>query len=100
MACRASNSIRQVNTFTESAYGYIRAIDKKGKCIWRHFVGSTISGIAVSDDEKILWVASCAGIIHKLQLGKGHRDEHTIGNGNHYEDFRILIWKNHQILKW
>ncbi len=82
------------------AYGYIRAIDKNGHCVWRHFVGSTISGITVSDDEKTLWVASCAGIIHKLQLGKGHRDKHTIGNGNHYEDFRILIWKDQEILKW
>lgn len=83
------------------AYGYIIAFDKSGKKIWRHFLGSTISGMALSDDEKTLWVGSYSGMLHKLQLGKGHRDTHTIGNGKHYEDFRLIVWKNEpQIWKW
>lgn len=83
------------------AYGYIKAFDKKGNTIWRHFLGSTISGMTISDDEETLWVAAHSGILHKLKLGKGHRDTHTIGNGNHYEEFRLLIWKNEpQIWKW
>ncbi len=82
------------------AHGYIRAIDLNGKCIWRHFLGSTISGITISDDEKTLWIGSYSGMLHKLQLGKGARDEHTIGNGNHYEDFRLILWKEEPILKW
>jgi len=83
------------------AYGYIKAFDKNGKTIWRHYLGSTINSIAVSDDGKTLWVGSYSGMLHKLQLGKGHRDEHTIGNGNHYEEFRLLIWKDEpQIWKW
>ena len=83
------------------AYGYIKAFDKNGNKIWRHFLGSTISGITISDDEQILWVGSSSGILHKLTLGKGHRDKHTIGNGNHYEEFRLLIWKDEpQIWKW
>lgn len=83
------------------AYGYIKAFDKNGNKIWRHFLGSTISGMTISDDEKTLWVGSSGGILHKLILGKGHRDNHTIGNGNHYEEFRLLIWKNEpQIWKW
>jgi hypothetical protein len=83
------------------AYGKIKAIDKNGNNIWRHFLGSTISGMAVSDDEKTLWVGSSSGILHKLQLGKIHRDKHTIGSGNHYEEFRLLIWKDEpQIWKW
>lgn len=83
------------------AYGYIKAFDKNGNKIWRHFLGSTISGMTISDDEKTLWVGSSSGILHKLILGKGHRDNHTIGNGNHYEEFRLLIWKNEpQIWKW
>lgn len=83
------------------AYGYIKAFDKKGNTIWRHFLGSTISGMTLSDDEEMLWVAAHSGILHKLKLGKGHRDTHTIGNGNHYEEFRLLIWKNEpQIWKW
>jgi len=82
------------------AYGYIKAINKEGNLIWRYFLGSTIGGIAISDDKEILWVASCTGMIHKLRLGKGHRDNHTIGNGNHYEDFRLIVWKDEPIMKW
>ncbi|MDR2237891.1 MAG: hypothetical protein LBE92_17340 [Chryseobacterium sp.] len=83
------------------AYGYIKAFDKNGNQIWRHFLGSTISGMVLSDDEETLWVGSCSGMLHKLRLGKGHRDTHTIGNGNHYEDFRLLIWQNEpQAWKW
>lgn len=83
------------------AYGYIKAFDKNGKKLWRHYLGSTISGMTLSDDEKTLWVGSSSGILHKLQLGKGHRDQHTIGNGDHYEEFRLLIWKDEpQIWKW
>jgi len=82
------------------AHGYIRAIDKNGKLKWRHFLGSSIGGIAISDNKEVLWVASCTGIIHKLNLGKGHRDTHTIGNGNHYEEFRLIVWKDEPIMKW
>lgn len=82
------------------AYGYIRAIDRSGKCIWRHFLGSTISGITISDDEKTLWIGSYSGMLHKLQLEKGVRDSHTIGNGNHYEDFRLILWKEEPVMRW
>ena len=82
------------------AYGYIRAIDQWGKVIWQHFVGSTISGMTVSDDRKTLWVASHAGMLHKLRLGLGHRDRHTIGNGDHYEDFRLIFWKGEPVMRW
>ena len=83
------------------AYGYIKAIDQKGNKLWSHFLGSTISGMTLSDDEQTLWVGSSSGILHKLQLDKGLRDDHTIGNSNHYEEFRLLIWKKEpQILKW
>lgn len=83
------------------ANGYIKAIDKEGNKIWQHFLGSTISGMTISDDEKTLWVGSYSGMLHKLILGKGHRDSHTIGDGNHYEEFRLLIWKEEpQIWKW
>lgn len=83
------------------AYGYITAIDGNGNQRWRHFLGSSIGGIAISDDRTTLWVASCTGIIHKLRLGKGHRDDHTIGNGNHYEEFRLILWKGEEkVLLW
>lgn len=76
------------------ASGNIKAFDREGKNSWRHFIGSTISSMAIADDEKTLWVASCSGMIHKLKLNGGQRDDHTIGNSNHYEEFRIIFWKN------
>ncbi len=82
------------------AYGYIKAFNKEGVCKWRHFLGSTIGGLAISDNEKTLWVGSCTGMIHKLRLDSGHRDNHTIGNGNHYEEFRLILWKEEPILLW
>jgi hypothetical protein len=83
------------------AYGYIKAFDKGGNQLWRHFLGSTISGMTLSDDEKTLWVGAHSGILHKLKLDNGRRDTHTIGNGNHDEEFRLLIWKDEpQIWKW
>lgn len=83
------------------AYGYIKAIDKNGIKIWQHYLGSTISGITISNDEKMLWVGSSSGMLHKLQLDKGKRDTHVIGTANHYEEFRLLIWKDEpQIYKW
>lgn len=82
------------------AYGYIKAIDTKGHCVWKYFLGSTISGMTISEDEKTLWVASYSGMLHKLQLDKGLRDNHTIGTGQHYEDFRLVIWKDEPIRKW
>ncbi|MEN7547579.1 hypothetical protein AAG747_06660 [Rapidithrix thailandica] len=83
------------------AYGYIRAFDKKGNNLWRYFLGSTISGMALSPDENTLAVGTYAGILHKLKLNKGHRDTHTIGNGKHYEEFRLLMWKEeNQALFW
>ena len=82
------------------AYGYIRAIDVKGNQKWRHYLGSSISGITISEDKKTLWVGSYSGILHKLKLNKGHRDDHVIGNGNHYEEVRIIFWKGEPILKW
>ncbi|MEP2280405.1 hypothetical protein [Maribacter sp.] len=82
------------------AFGYIRAIDAKGNCIWRYFLGSSISGITISNDEKTLWVGSSSGMLHKLQLNNGLRDDHTIGTGKHYEEFRLVIWKDEPILKW
>jgi hypothetical protein len=83
------------------AGGSIKAFNKEGKKVWRYFLGSTITGMTISEDEKTLWVASCTGIIHKLKLNAGQRDNHTIGNGNHYEEFRVIFWKSEkQPLIW
>lgn len=83
------------------AYGYIKAFDKKGNRLWRHFLGSTISGMTLSDDGKTLWVGAHSGILHQLKLDQDRRDPQSIGNANLYEEFRLLIWKEEpQIWKW
>lgn len=82
------------------AYGYIRAVDKTGKELWQHFLGSTISGMAISDNGKTLWVGSYSGFLHKLLLGKKHRDTHTIGTGDLFEEFRLIIWKGEEQIWW
>ncbi len=82
------------------AYGYIKGLDKSGKQLWRHFLGSTISSISLSDDESTLFVGTYGGILHKLRLNRGCRDTHTIGNSNLFEEFRLLLWKGEPVLRW
>ncbi|WP_225037210.1 hypothetical protein [Winogradskyella sp. SM1960] len=82
------------------AFGYIKAVDTKGNSIWKHFLGSTITGMTISDDENTLWIGAASGMLHKLQLNKGLRDNHTIGTANHYEDFRMIFWKDEPVIKW
>lgn len=82
------------------AFGSIHAIDISGKLKWRYFLGSTLGSIAISDDAKTLWVGSCTGMVHKLKLDKGHRDKQVIGTGQHYEEFRLIVWKNEPIMFW
>ncbi|WP_294824242.1 hypothetical protein [uncultured Flavobacterium sp.] len=82
------------------AHGYIKAFDTNGRQLWRHYLGSTINGMCLSDDGNTLWVGSYSGMVHKLRLGAGHRDKHTIGNGNHYEEFRIILRKDKPALFW
>lgn len=83
------------------AYGYIKAFDYAGNYLWQYYVGSTISGMAVSADEKTLYVGCYSGMLHQLKLGAGMRDAHTIGTGNHYEESRLICWKNEPApLKW
>ena len=82
------------------AHGYVRAYDWQGQPLWQHYLGGTISGLALSADEQRLWVGTYAGVLHQLALGQG-QDAHTIGNGNHKEEHRWLFWKGEQsVLKW
>lgn len=67
------------------AYGYIKAVGKDGRKIWRHYLGGTIKSMAISDDGSVLFVGTYGGRLHKLRLGAG-QDSHTIGNGNHKEE--------------
>jgi len=80
------------------AYGYIRAVGKDGRKIWRHYLGGTIKSMALSEDGDVLFVGTYGGRLHKLRLGAG-QDSHTIGNGNHKEEFRLIAFED-KIYRW
>jgi len=84
-----------------NASGYIKAYDYKGKYLWQYYIGGTISGMAVSEDESTLYVGTYAGGLHQLKLNAGQRDNHTIGTGKHYEECRWIFWEGEDgPLKW
>ena len=80
------------------AYGYIKAVGKDGRKIWRHYLGGTIKSMALSQDGGVLFVGTYGGRLHKLRLGAG-QDSHTIGNGNHKEEFRLIAYED-KIYRW
>ena len=80
------------------AYGYIKAVCKDGRKIWRHYLGGTIKSMALSEDGSVLFVGTYGGRLHKLRLGAG-QDSHTIGNGNHKEEFRLIAYED-KIYRW
>jgi len=80
------------------AYGYIKAVGKDGRKIWHHYLGGTIKSMALSDDGSVLFVGTYGGRLHKLRLGAG-QDSHTIGNGNHKEEFRLIAYED-KIYRW
>ena len=80
------------------AYGYIKAVGKDGRKIWRHYLGGTIKSMALSEDSSVLFVGTYGGRLHKLRLGAG-QDSHTIGNGNHKEEFRLIAYED-KIYRW
>lgn len=80
------------------AYGYIKAVGKDGRKIWRHYLGGTIKSMALSEDGGVLFVGTYGGRLHKLRLGAG-QDSHTIGNGNHKEEFRLIAYED-KIYRW
>ena len=80
------------------AYGYIKAVGKDGRKIWRHYLGGTIKSMALSEDGSVLFVGTYGGRLHKLRLGAG-QDSHTIGNGNHKEEFRLIAFED-KIYRW
>lgn len=82
------------------AYGYLRKINKNGQEIWRYFVGSTISGIAVSSDEGTLAVGTYGGMLHILDLRSESEDVYRIGTAAIKETNRWIVWKDSVPLRW
>lgn len=82
------------------AYGYLRLIDHEGKEIWRYFVGNTISGLRTTPDENHLLVGTYGGMLHRINLASGIRDEYSIGTASICETERWKFWKNREPLHW
>jgi hypothetical protein len=81
--------------------GYLRAFDFQGKFRWQHFVGSTITGLDLSPDGRLLAVASYAGFLCVLQLDTGTRDPFAIGTSKHRELQRWVFWRGEEgVLRW
>ncbi|MFB0829419.1 hypothetical protein ACEU2D_07230 [Brevibacillus laterosporus] len=88
-------------TVLGNAYGYVCYINPEGQELWRHFVGSTISGIAVSKDETLLAVGTYGGMLHLLDLQAEEMDEYGIGTGTLRECERFITWKGlDEVLRW
>ncbi|MGG4220468.1 hypothetical protein ABEW32_19880 [Paenibacillus jamilae] len=82
------------------AYGYLRLVDREGRELWRYFVGSTISGLAVTPDEGLLAVGTYGGMLHLIDLQSGSKDEYSIGTAPIHETERWLLWRNYEPLRW
>ncbi len=82
------------------AYGYLRYIDHSGEELWRFHIGSTISGLAVSEDEQLLVAGTYGGMLHFIDLQSGEMDQYAIGTAAIKETARWLIWKEEQPLRW
>jgi hypothetical protein len=83
------------------AYGYLRAFDLEGNFRWQHFIGSTITALALSPDKQKLAVTSSAGFLCVLQLHAEVLDPFAIGTATHRELRRWLFWKGEDTpLRW
>lgn len=82
------------------AYGYLRRVSQDGEPEWRHFLGSTISGMAVSPDRRTLAVGTYGGMLHLLDLTSQEMDEYSIGTGTLRETLRVVVWRGEKPMVW
>ncbi len=83
------------------AGGDVRAIHENGDLAWEHHVGSSISGLAVSPNGKMLVVGSSSGMLHVIDLDQGEADPYQIGTGAHVERRRWIFWEGEERpLRW
>lgn len=83
------------------AHGYCTAVDVQTDEIrWRHFVGSSASGMDVSPDGKTLAFGTHAGFLSLIDLTADEPDPAVIGTGGHREILRFVAWKGEPIWRW
>jgi hypothetical protein len=77
-----------------NAEGYIHAVDYDGNIVWRHHIGSSLSGVDISPDGKTIIAASYAGYLARLHKGSGESDPYAIGTSPFTETSRWIFWKD------
>jgi hypothetical protein len=75
------------------AAGYIRALGTDGTYRWQHFTGSSVGAIDISADGLKLSVSTAAGFLSIIRLDAGRQQSYQIGNGNHLEERRWILWR-------
>ncbi len=84
-----------------NAEGYLHAVDRTGKAVWRHHIGSTVSGTDISADGRVLIGASYGGYLVRLEMGDGGADPYCIGTSPYHEVRRWIFWKDEQApIRW
>lgn len=74
------------------ADGYLRAVSDDGQALWRHHIGSTISGMDMAPDGSVLWAASYGGYLVRLARSEAGMDPYSIGNSPYVETRRWIFW--------
>lgn len=74
------------------ADGYLHAISDDGQALWRHHIGSTISGMDMAPDGGVLWAASYGGYLVRLERSEAGMDPYSIGTSPYVETSRWIFW--------
>lgn len=82
------------------AHGYIRHVDGKGAEVWHHFIGGTITSLALNADQTLLAVATHAGFAAVIDLTTRGRYEHTISTAGFQEPVRYVAMDGGKIVRW
>lgn len=76
------------------AHGYLHAVDDTGQTLWRHHIGSTLSGMDISPDGNVLWAASYGGYLVRLERSEAGMDPYSIGTSPYVETSRWIFWSD------
>lgn len=74
------------------ADGYLHAISDDGQALWRHHIGSTLSGMDMAPDGGVLWAASYGGYLVRLERSEAGMDPYSIGTSPYVETSRWIFW--------
>lgn len=99
MRVYASDWIGDAFAFGEAG-GYVRAVTPDGDERWRHVVGSTVGGIALSPDGRTLAIATAAGFLSLVDTRPEAPDPTSIGTAGFAERLRYVTWRGESVWRW